>query len=188
MTSEMKKVANRQNAQASTGPRSQAGKARAAANARRHGLAIPPWFDRRYSAEVERVARQNASSFPNPRPQLLAHARRLAQAQLDFVRACEVRRTILQPVIDSEAGYWPRKRKNMPRVATAVIRKRSQRLLRICHARPTVEKVQLVLSDSAKQLNGIERHERRALGRLNRAIQDFDTVCILEAISNKQSD
>ena len=77
MTSEMKKVANRQNAQASTGPRSQAGKARAAANARRHGLAIPPWFDRRYSAEVERVARQNASSFPNPRPQLLAHARRL---------------------------------------------------------------------------------------------------------------
>jgi len=99
-----------------------------------------------------------------------------------------VRRTILQPVIDSEAGYWPRKRKNMPRVATAVIRKRSQRLLRICHARPTVEKVQLVLSDSAKQLNGIERHERRALGRLNRAIQDFDTVCILEAISNKQSD
>jgi hypothetical protein len=54
--------------------------------------------------------------------------------------------------------------------------------------RPTTEKVQLVLSDSAKQLYGIERHERRSLGRLRRAIQDFDTVCVLEAVSNKQSD
>jgi hypothetical protein len=26
------------------------------------------------------------------------------QAQLDFVRACEVRRTLLRPIIDSEAG------------------------------------------------------------------------------------
>jgi hypothetical protein len=188
MTSEIKRRANHQNAQASTGPRSQTGKARAAGNARRHGLAIPIWFDRRYSAEIDRLARQHVNSFPNPSLQLLAHARRLAQAQLDFVRACEVRRALLQPIIDSEAGYWPRQRKNMPRMATAVIRKRSQRLLRICHTRPTVEKVQLVLSDSAKQLNGIERHEGRALARLNRAIQDFDTVCVLDAVSKTRSD
>jgi len=188
MTSAMKRRANRQNAHASTGPRSQTGKARAAGNARRHGLAIPLWFDRRYSVEIERLARQNLSSFPNPSPQLLVHARRLAQAQLDFVRASEVRRTLLRPIIDSEAGYWPRQRKNMPRVATTVIRKRSQRLLRICHMRPTIEKVQLVLSDSAKQLYGIERHEWRALARLRRAIQDFDTVCVLEAVSQKRGD
>jgi hypothetical protein len=187
MTSEMKRRANRQNARASTGPRSQAGKARVAANARRHGLSIPPWFDQGYPAEIERLARLNVRSFSSPSPQLLAQSRRLAQAQLDFVRACEVRRTILQPIIDSEAGYWPRKRKNMPRVATAVIRKRSQRLLRICHMRPTVEKVELVLSDSAKQLNGIERHEQRALGRLNRAIQNFDAACVLEAVSKGSS-
>lgn len=183
MTSEKKQQANRRNAHASTGPRSRAGKARAARNARRHGLAIPLWFDGRYAAEAERLARQHVSPFPNPSPQLLVYARRLAQAQLDFVRAWEVRRTLLQPIIDRETGYWPRQRKNMPRMATAVIRKRSQRLLRICHTRPTIEKVQLVLSDSAKQLRGIERHERRTLARLNRAIQDFDTLCVLEVVS-----
>lgn len=184
MSSELKQRANRRNARASTGPRSKAGKARTAANARRHGLAIPVWFDGRYSTEVERLARQNVSSFPNPSPQLLAHARRLAQAQLDFLRACEVRRELLRPMIDGEAGYWPRQVKNMPRIATVVIRKRSQRLLRICHAWPTVEKLELVLSDSARQLNGIERHERRALARLNRAMRDFDTACVLEVVSN----
>jgi hypothetical protein len=187
MTSEMKRRANHQNAQASTGPRSQTGKARAAGNARRHGLAISVWFDRRYSAEIERLARQHVSPFPNASTQLLVYARRLAQAQLDFVRACVVRRTLLQPIIDSEAGYWPRQRKNMPCMATAVIRKRSQRLLQICHTRPTIEKVQLVLSDSAKQLCGIERHEGRALARLNRAIQDFDAACVLETVSKNRA-
>jgi hypothetical protein len=69
-----------------------------------------------------------------------------------------------------------------------MIRKRSRRLLLICGNSPTVEKLQLVLSDSAKQLDGIERQERRALGRLSRAMQDFDTACVLEAVSKKQSD
>ncbi len=111
----------------------------------------------------------------------MTQARRLAQAQLEFVRACEVRRALLRPIIDRDAEYWPRQRENVGRVAT-------QRLLRICHTRPTVEKVQLVLSDSAKQLNGIERHERRALARLRRALQDFDTVCVLEVVAFKRGD
>jgi hypothetical protein len=188
LTSEMKQRANRQNARASTGPRSPAGKARAAANARRHGLAIPIWFDRGYSADIERLTRHNVSSLASPSPQLLAHARRLAQAQLDFVRACKVRRTMLQPIIDHEAVYSPRKRKNWPRVSGAVIRKRSRRLLEICATSPTVEKLQLVLSDSAKQFAGIERHERRALARLSRAMQDFDAACVLETLSTRQRD
>jgi hypothetical protein len=68
-----------------------------------------------------------------------------------------------------------------------MIRKRSRRLLLICGNPPTVEKLQLVLSDSAKQLDGIERHERRALGRLSRAMQDFDAACVLEAVSKRES-
>jgi hypothetical protein len=188
LTSEMKRRANRQNARASSGPRSAAGKARVAANVRRHGLTIPLWFDQRYSTEIERLARRNLGRFLNPSPQLRADARRLAQAQLEFIRACAARRTLLQPIIDSEALYSPRKRKNMWRLGGFMLRKRSRRLLLICGNLPTVEKLQLVLSDSAKQLDGIERQERRALGRLSRAIQDFDTVCVLEAVSNKRSD
>ncbi len=189
MTSEMKQRTNRHNARASTGPRSLAGKARVAANARRHGLAIPIWFDQGYSAEIERLARHNISSFASPSPQLLAHAQRLAQAQLDFVRACAVRRAMLKPIID-QSVYSPRKGKNIPRIggAVAVIRKRSRRLLEICATSPTLEKLQLVLSDSAKQLAGIERHERRALARLSRALQNFDAACVLEAVSKTQSE
>ena len=40
MTSARKLEANRRNARASTGPRTAAGKARAAQNARRHGLSL----------------------------------------------------------------------------------------------------------------------------------------------------
>lgn len=183
MTSEMKKRANCRNARASTGPRSLAGKARVRANARRHGLTIPLWFDQRYSAEIHRLARCNLGGFPNPSPQLLAEARRLAQAQLEFVRACATRRALLQPIIDSESLYSPRKRKNMWRLGGFMVRNRSQRLLQICGPGPTVEKLELALSDSAKQLAGIERLERRALGRLRRALQDFDAACVLEAVS-----
>jgi hypothetical protein len=49
--------------------------------------------------------------------------------------------------------------------------------------RGRVEKLQLVLSDSAKELAGIERQEHRAFGRLSRAPQDFDAACVLEAVS-----
>lgn len=188
MTSEMKKRANRRNARVSTGPRSLAGKARVRANAWRHGLTIPPWFDQRYSAEIHRLARANLSRFPNPSPQLLAEARRLAKAQLELVRTGAARRRLLQPILDNEAVYSPRKRKNMWRLGGWMIRRRSRRLLLVCGNPPTVEKLELVLSDSAKQLAGIERQERRALGRLRRALQDFDTACVLETVSKSQSD
>jgi hypothetical protein len=188
VTSETKQRANRQNARASTGPRSAAGKARVAANARRHGLTIPLWFDHRYSTEIERLARRNLGQFLNPSPQLRAEARRLAQAELEFVRACAARRALLQPLIDSEAVYSPRKKKNMWRFGGAVMRRRSRRLFLISGNPPTVEKLQLVLSDSAKELAGIERQERRAFAHLRRALQDFDTVCVLEAVSKTQSE
>jgi hypothetical protein len=186
LTSERKQRANRQNARASTGPRSAAGKARVAANARRHGLTIPLWFDQRYFAELEQLARRNLGRLRDPSPQLRAAARRLAQAQLECVRVCGARRRLFQPLIDSEAEYSPRQRKNMWRFGGAVIRKRSRQLFLTCGNPPTVEKLQLVLSDSAKELAGIERQEHRAFARLRRALQDFDAACILEAVSKTE--
>jgi hypothetical protein len=101
---------------------------------------------------------------------------------------CAARRTLLQPVIDSEAVYSPRKAKNMWRFGGAVFRKRSRQPFLTCGNPPTVEKVQLVLSDSAKELAGIERQEHRAFARLRRALQDFDAACILEAVSKTESE
>jgi len=58
MTSVRKIKANRANAQASTGPRTAKGKARAAQNARRHGLNLPDVAHPVLSERAEALARK----------------------------------------------------------------------------------------------------------------------------------
>jgi hypothetical protein len=64
MTSRRKILGNRANAKRSTGPRSAAGKIRAARNARRHGLAIPVWSQQEFAPDIESLARQIAGVGP----------------------------------------------------------------------------------------------------------------------------
>ncbi len=82
----------------------------------------------------------------------------------------------------TDAGYWPHKKKYTPRMGGAVMRKRSKRLLRMLWGGPSLELIDLVLLDSASQFKAVDRYQRRALSRLKRAIEDFDTVRILELI------
>ena len=80
--------ANRCNARASTGPRSAAGKARAAQNARRHGLsaaARDPVYDQEVVALAHRIVGDEADGHR------LALARRIAEAQVDLMRARRAR-------------------------------------------------------------------------------------------------
>ena len=67
MTSARKIRANQANAKASTGPRSSGSKAKAAQNARRHGLSLPVWADRTYDVEAEKLAREIAGRGPVPK-------------------------------------------------------------------------------------------------------------------------
>jgi hypothetical protein len=183
ITSERKRRANRENARASTGPRSRAGKARASRNARRHGLSIPIWFDKTVSRDAEQLAGRIVDTGVKASPQLWRQARRLAEAILEVVRVDKMHRSLIESMLTSDGGYWPRKKKNVPRMGGAVIRKRSQRLLRMLWGpHPTVELVDLVLSDSTRQFKALDRYQRRALSRLKRAIEDFDTLRILESI------
>jgi hypothetical protein len=93
MINARKIIANRANAQASTGPRSASGRARASQNALRHGLSLPVACDPRLSAELGRLAQEIAGNDSDPA--VLAAANRVAEAQLDLSRIQDARHALL---------------------------------------------------------------------------------------------
>src|SRR5438067_661343 len=86
-------VANRRNAQRSTGPRTAAAKTRIARNAFRHGLAIPLIRDPIGSAEIEPLSM--ALVGPSARPERLEQARVAAEAELELRRVRVHRKVLL---------------------------------------------------------------------------------------------
>jgi hypothetical protein len=105
MISPNKLRANRANALHSTGPRSPAGKARSARNARRHGLAIPASSDPGLAANIEALARAIAGREANA--QNLALAREIAAAQIDLIRVQKVRLELLTAAQSFAVGSAP---------------------------------------------------------------------------------
>ena len=93
MTSDRQQCANRANAKSSTGPKTDAGKARAAQNAFRHGLNVPVLSDPSLAPEVEAMACR--ISGPNADAETLEWARRIAEAQIDLNRVRNRRRLLI---------------------------------------------------------------------------------------------
>jgi hypothetical protein len=83
MTSPRKIEANRKNALASTGPKSQECKQRSVRNARRHGLAVRILSEPQTSAEVAKLTREITG--PNPTSEESTAATRVAEAHLEIV-------------------------------------------------------------------------------------------------------
>jgi hypothetical protein len=106
MTTPQQFKANRSNARASTGPRSNAGKARAGGNARRHGLSIAVASDPAAAGAAEALARHIAGDGAGPAAMALARA--FAEAQIDLDRVRKVRRHVLGRLVaepdDGAAG------------------------------------------------------------------------------------
>jgi hypothetical protein len=94
--------ANRANARHSAGPKSPAGKARSAGNARRHGLATPARSDPALTTTIESLARAIAGAEANA--EHMALARRIAEAQIDLVRVQQVRLEVLNAAKSFAAG------------------------------------------------------------------------------------
>jgi hypothetical protein len=84
---------SRLNARKSTGPRTVAGKAAVARNARRHGLSLPLRRDQRIDLDVDALAQRIVGSIAGlaAEPRLLELACRIAEAQLDLARVRRAR-------------------------------------------------------------------------------------------------
>ena len=164
MTTARKVRANRQNARASTGPKSATGKARSSANARRHHLAVPIWSDPVLTANVVALAKHIAGVHPSP--QVMAHAQQVAEAQIEVVR---VRRWRLD-LMDQHLSHL---RLENPDDRASELRR---------DAELSLKKASIVL-DLTPRLQLLDRYERRAASRRNRAIQSLTVVRVVEALS-----
>lgn len=99
MTSPRKMVANRANAQRSTGPRSAAGKASSRGNAVKHGLSVPVSALPDLVQEVAQLAQQIAAESEN----LLVRdaATRVAEATIDVLRVRRARLQVLETLMST---------------------------------------------------------------------------------------
>jgi hypothetical protein len=102
MTSLRQRYANRLNARASAGPRTAAGKARAAQNARKHGLRVPALRDPEKTRNIAELARKLAG--PTADAQRFEAACRLVAAQIDLLDIREARLPLLARALEDRTA------------------------------------------------------------------------------------
>jgi len=168
MTTARKVWANRQNLRASTGPAT--GKARSSANARRHRLAVPIWSDPGLTADALELSKNIAGVHPSP--QVMASAQQVADAQIEVVRVRRWRLDLMHQRLSLLLLEEP-----------VLLEGPEDRACELQHDAELSLKKALIVSDLTPQLQLLDRYERRAVSRRNRAIQSLAAVRVVEALS-----
>ena len=179
MISAHKIRANRENARASSGPKTAAGRARSARNRLRHALSVPVSSNPALSEEVAALAREIAGPAANAEIQELA--RRVAEAQIDMRRVRYARHQLLCNALanphyefraDTEEKFKVIKRLLTRKLAEIPAPAFIEKYLNSTPEGPA--KLATILSEETKRLVTMDRYERRALSRRKFAIRAFD--------------
>jgi hypothetical protein len=182
-------AANRRNAAKSTGPRTEAGKKRAAKNALRHSLSLAVGALPELNPKVAELAGLIAGD--DARPARLEAARRIADAHVDLQRV----RLAKLLLLNGSKGKPPRRRWTVRdiREMSAILdlagrglggdlsvgpetMARAEKLFPPPEIETESEKVAARIARGAKQLESLARYERRSLSRRKFAVRAFDEL------------
>jgi hypothetical protein len=184
LTSDRRQCANRANAKSSTGPKTRAGKARAAQNAFRHGLNVPVLSDPSLAPEVAAIARRISRPYENG--ETLEWARRIAEAQVDLTRVRNSRRQLITRLFVDPTYRPAQVYRQQLRVAKMLLGGYCPRTLPIdvdairdmLSPKPLEgeEKLAIILEEKISEIAALDRYERRAVSRRKAAIRNFDAA------------
>ena len=144
MASERQIAANRANARKSSGPRSSAGKSRASSNAYRHGLSLSFGTNAPLAPQLETLARKIAGYAVDAIS--LERAREIAQAEFDIARVRRAKVALIESARACAAAERPPMPPQDPDRSAEAIRR------------------------ALPELRKLERYERRAAARRDRAV------------------
>ena len=176
MATERQIAANRANARRSTGPRSRAGRKRAAGNATVHGLTANLVSNTALAELVEKLAREIAGSTDDAI--LLQYARHAAHAEIDLARVRRIKVALIErvsaigtldcsPVFENVRGV----RKILDMLARGELPHRTDPLATMPSGEleRTAEAVRRALPELIK----LDRYESRAAARRDKALREI---------------
>jgi hypothetical protein len=181
VASERQIAANRRNAQKSTGPCSDAGKKRASRNAYRHGLAAGVGHSGKYAVQIETLALAIIGAATGWREaatdaEILGFGRLAAKAELDIahIRGLKAARmNALMAAIQAQIAAVAQAAENSCVAISGISEQSPEGLPATAALASELEPLREAMRTSLAALAIIDRYERRAIAKRDRAIMQI---------------